>query len=309
MKRIITVALVLLLVSTAVTYTVAGSGVEIFVPSAGTDVFTYCFNYTSGAEEAIIFLHGLGGSFMHAGFLHHPDNPYMTISFDCPGHGRSGPAAEISWDSYVETVKAVMDAYGIKKASLVGHSLGADAAMVFAAKYPKSVKKVVLIDRAYYNYADVAAFNFTRPLMELMEYNPYSGLSYPDFISYMNLGYDTDISETWQIKEKVLLLAADPTLLLPDESSQQPTLPQIIAMIKTYPEMFGFAPEQAASLPDLTDGDIVNLAAFLDSQIETFASVNKKFDVIRTPFGHTMNISEDSRHQVRQYILDYLAEE
>ena len=222
-----------------------------YVQFGDTEIYTRVYNYKPKANEAVLFLHGLGGSHAHAEFLFHPDNPYMTITLDLLNHGQSGNSAEISWDILLGSIKAVIDGYGLKKVNLVGHSFGADMAMIFAQAYPKLVKEVVLIDRAYYNFSDLAQYGFTRQLVQLLEYNPMSGLTFYEFNQYLELAYSTDITQTWELKKTVLLVSADPSVYL--------TLPGFIAMLKMYPEQFGLTPELVSDLPDISEADAFEL--------------------------------------------------
>ncbi len=47
---------------------------------------------------------------------------------------------------YTEQLQLFMDALGIEKATLVGHSMGGGTAISFALKYPERVDKLVLVD-------------------------------------------------------------------------------------------------------------------------------------------------------------------
>ncbi len=303
-KRISIIVLAFLLMGLAGT----SLGAEIvrvrYVTYMDAEIYTRAYNYSPKANEAIIFLHGLGGSAQHGDFLHHPENKHMTISFEAPGHGRSESINDMCWDTYVDIVRAVMDDYGIKKAYLVGHSMGADAAMMFAQSHPERVKKIILIDRAYYNMADLEQFNFTRSFMELLEYNPASGLSFEEFYTYLDMAFSNDITNTWDIKKKVLLIAADPSLLQPPPPS--PSIAQIVAMIKDNPEMFGLTQEQADSLPDISDEDVQNAIHFIKEKAEEFCAVNHRFDVLHTPHPHAMVMDQSLYSEVRGYVLSYI---
>jgi pimeloyl-ACP methyl ester carboxylesterase len=299
MKKVY-VVVVMLLVLAAGLFAAQAAAVEDgrYIDFEGVEIYTQAYNYDRKANEAILFLPGLGGSHAHAGFLFHPDNRYMTITLDYLNHGLSGKTSELSWDILIDSVAAVLDGYGVKKVNLVGHSFGADVAMMFAQKYPRRVKDIVLIDRAYYNFSDLEQFNVTRRMTEILEYNPGSGLTFPEFSQYLDLGYGNDISRTWDLKKKVLLISADP--------SAYQELPELIAMLKMFPEMFGIPPELAAELPDFSDEDAAGIMEFLNEAAVAFAAGSNHFDLVQTPHSHMMILDPTAQDDVRYYVLGYL---
>ncbi|MBS0011282.1 MAG: alpha/beta hydrolase [Bacteroidales bacterium] len=91
-----------------------------------------------GEGDVIILLHGyLESSEIWDGFAAGLAASYRTIAIDLPGHGKSGVFGdEHTMDFMAETVKAVMDAEGLDKAMLTGHSMGGYVALAFVEKYP-----------------------------------------------------------------------------------------------------------------------------------------------------------------------------
>ncbi len=94
--------------------------------------------YDKGEGEAIIFLHGyLETSLVWDELSGSLSRSYRTISVDMPGHGESSVfGGEHSMSFMAEAVKNVMNAEGIDKAMLVGHSMGGYVALAFVEKYP-----------------------------------------------------------------------------------------------------------------------------------------------------------------------------
>uniref|UniRef100_A0A3B4TK56 Serine hydrolase like n=1 Tax=Seriola dumerili TaxID=41447 RepID=A0A3B4TK56_SERDU len=71
------------------------------------------------------------------------------VAVDLAGHGRSShrpPGAFYCAPAYVADVHRVADALGLKKFSIIGHSMGADIAGMFSALYPEMVDALVLLD-------------------------------------------------------------------------------------------------------------------------------------------------------------------
>ncbi len=75
------------------------------------------------------------------------DRPILAL--DLRGHGASdAPACCYGADTLAHDVLAFMDARGIQRADLVGHSLGSIAAAVVAATEPERVNRLVLVSSA-----------------------------------------------------------------------------------------------------------------------------------------------------------------
>ncbi|MGW8482754.1 alpha/beta fold hydrolase [Microbacterium sp. NPDC055903] len=101
-----------------------------------------------GSGPAVVLLHGTSAS--HA--VWEPiakalETEATTIAVDQRGHGRSGkPQAGYTADAFADDVVAVLDALGLERAVIAGHSLGARNAWVAAARHPGRVAGVVCVD-------------------------------------------------------------------------------------------------------------------------------------------------------------------
>lgn len=82
----------------------------------------------SAAQEAILFIHGLGGSGANIGPVIEASGLASTrkiITFDLEGHGLSPLSGnEVSIANYAESARAVLDVHGVEKAVVIGHSMG-----------------------------------------------------------------------------------------------------------------------------------------------------------------------------------------
>ena len=116
---------------------------------------TSCYAYTgSRAMDAdrpsIVFVHGAANdhsvwALQSRYFAHHGCN---VLAVDLPGHGRSGGAALATVAAIADWIERVLDAAGVARTALVGHSLGALAALACAARHPGRVTKIALLGPA-----------------------------------------------------------------------------------------------------------------------------------------------------------------
>jgi len=99
-----------------------------------------------GTGEPVLLVAGLGG----AGSYWTPNldafaDRYRTIVHDHRGTGRSTPSRiEYSVQQMTDDLLRLMDALGIERAHLVGHSTGGAIGQVMAIDYPDRLKSVVL---------------------------------------------------------------------------------------------------------------------------------------------------------------------
>jgi pimeloyl-ACP methyl ester carboxylesterase len=102
------------------------------------------------ALPVIVFLHGAGmdhtvWSQQSRWFAHHGRS---VLALDLPGHGRSGGVPPATIAGFAELVAEVLDAAGVAKAALVGHSLGSLIALETAARYAGRVRALGLVGAA-----------------------------------------------------------------------------------------------------------------------------------------------------------------
>lgn len=117
-------------------------------------VDAYC--YTGGkpfnpAQPTVVFIHGAQNDhsiwiLQTRYFAHHGFN---VLALDLPGHGRSKGAALTSVEALAGWLLALLDAIGVEKALLVGHSMGSLVALEAAYQAPDRVSKLALIGTAY----------------------------------------------------------------------------------------------------------------------------------------------------------------
>lgn len=103
----------------------------------------------SGQGQKLIFFNGLGAtqSFWNKAIAA-LSGQYKVVTFDFRGHGKSSTATDYSFNGFLSDAEAVMEAQGGDRPLLVGHSLGADLAVWYAATHPGQVAGIFLIDGA-----------------------------------------------------------------------------------------------------------------------------------------------------------------
>ncbi len=97
-------------------------------------------------DETILLIHGLGAS-IHT-WKYNLDafaSRYHTIALDLPGHGNSEmPDIPYSVNLHANYIYKFMQEKGIEKATVVGHSVGGQVAVILALNHPEVVEKLVL---------------------------------------------------------------------------------------------------------------------------------------------------------------------
>ena len=73
---------------------------------------------------------------------------YQVHLVDQRNHGRSFHHEDFDYDILAEDLKNYCDYHKLKNIILLGHSMGGKTAMLFAAKHPKIVKKLIIADIA-----------------------------------------------------------------------------------------------------------------------------------------------------------------
>ncbi|HYF16949.1 MAG TPA: alpha/beta hydrolase [Ramlibacter sp.] len=115
---------------------------------------TFC--YTGGkpfdpTKPTVVFLHGVLNDhsvwiLQTRYFAHHDWN---VLAPDLPGHCRSEGEPPSSVEEAAAFVQALLQAAGVAKATLVGHSFGSLVAMEVAARAPDRVARLVMVGTAY----------------------------------------------------------------------------------------------------------------------------------------------------------------
>lgn len=115
---------------------------------------TYC--YTGGkafdaAQPTVVMIHGVLNdhsvwALQSRYFAHHGWN---VLAVDLPGHCRSGGQAPSSTEEAANFIAALLDAAGVEKAALVGHSWGSLIALEAAATLKNRVSHLALIGTAF----------------------------------------------------------------------------------------------------------------------------------------------------------------
>ncbi len=101
---------------------------------------------SEGSGEPLILLHGNGEDMtVFSAQVTEFSKHFRVITVDSRGHGSSlSGGVKLSLYDMAEDLIAVMEAAGVKKASILGFSDGGNIAMIFASRHPDMVDKLIL---------------------------------------------------------------------------------------------------------------------------------------------------------------------
>jgi pimeloyl-ACP methyl ester carboxylesterase len=142
---------------------------------------TYC--YTGGkpfdaAKHTAVFIHGVLNDhsvwILQSRFLAH--HGWNVLAVDLPGHCRSGGEAPASVEAAADFIAALLDAAGVARAALIGHSWGSLIALEAAARMGERVSHLVMVGTAYPMKVSAALLeaSLNEPLKALKMINVFS---------------------------------------------------------------------------------------------------------------------------------------
>ncbi|MFM6985617.1 MAG: alpha/beta fold hydrolase [Hydrogenophaga sp.] len=114
------------------------------------------YAYTGGkdfdaAKPTVVFIHGVLNDhsvwILQSRYLAH--HGWNVLAIDLSGHCKSGGEPPASVEEASAAVIALLDAAGVQKAALVGHSFGSLIALETAARAPARVSHLVLVGTAF----------------------------------------------------------------------------------------------------------------------------------------------------------------
>ncbi len=114
------------------------------------------YAYTAGKDFAperptVVFVHGALND--HSVWIlqsrYFANHGFNVLAIDLPGHCKSAGDAPETVEQAARTVISLLDALGVQKAALVGHSLGSLIALEAAALAPERVSHLALLGTAY----------------------------------------------------------------------------------------------------------------------------------------------------------------
>ncbi len=140
-----------------------------FTTFDGTRIHYLNYNRDSGArgkgkakagndEDALVLIHGWTmNNDSWRGQVPAFVKRNRVIAIDLPGHGQSDkPKTTYSMDYFARAIEAVMRDAKVKRAVLVGHSMGTPIARQFYRKYPEKTLAIVIADGALRPFGDKA---------------------------------------------------------------------------------------------------------------------------------------------------------
>ncbi len=120
---------------------------------------------SQGSGSPVLVLHGLFGSATNwRAAARQLAQSYRVITVDLRNHGRSPHHAEMTYPLMARDLEMLMDEIGLRRAAMVGHSMGGKAAMVLALTRPQRVDRLVVVDIAPTRYTHTHA-----PLIAAMQ--------------------------------------------------------------------------------------------------------------------------------------------
>ena len=114
----------------------------------------YC--YTGGkpfnaAQPTVVFIHGVLNDhsvwILQTRYLAH--HGWNVLAVDLPGHGKSSGDAPASVEAAADFITALLDAAGLARVALIGHSWGSLIALQVASTQPARISHLAMVGTAF----------------------------------------------------------------------------------------------------------------------------------------------------------------
>jgi pimeloyl-ACP methyl ester carboxylesterase len=116
-----------------------------YVTVAGKKTFYALFQGDVRDKHNLVLVHGAGGSHLDWPAPLRRLREANVYALDLPGHGRSEGTGRSSIAAYRDFLFAFLDALGLERAAVVGHSMGGAIAIDFALHYPDRLAGLILV--------------------------------------------------------------------------------------------------------------------------------------------------------------------
>jgi pimeloyl-ACP methyl ester carboxylesterase len=106
----------------------------------------FCYR-AAGQGPAVVLLHGIAASSATwERVIPRIAGSYWMVAPDLLGHGESAkPRGDYSVGAYANLVRDLLDALGVRRCTIVGHSLGGGVAMQFVYQFPERCERLALV--------------------------------------------------------------------------------------------------------------------------------------------------------------------
>lgn len=144
---------------------------------------------TSGKGSAVVLLHGfLENSGMYKQIIPLLSKRRRIIAIDLFGHGKSDCHGYVhTMEEQAKMIRALLKSINVRKAKLVGHSMGGYIALAFADLFPKNTKGICLLNSTAYADSDEKKVNRDRAIKAVKQnHNSFVRLSIPLLFSEEN---------------------------------------------------------------------------------------------------------------------------
>ena len=123
-------------------------------------------------RRLIVLMHGVASNMSRwSEFVEHTalKDSWDVLRLDLRGHGESFVRGRLNLDTWSRDLRDILDAEGYEQALLIGHSLGAQVAVLFAARFPARLLGLVLIDPIFQQAlrGSLRVMNILRPAISL----------------------------------------------------------------------------------------------------------------------------------------------
>lgn len=209
---------------------------------------------SGGDGPPLVLLHpGIGDSTIWGPVVPRLARRHRVIRYDVRGYGRS-PAATAPY-SLVEDLIAVLDHFGVRRATLVGCSMGGIAPVSLALTHPERVAALALLCPVVTGYPGLTSPELTAEIERLAEAGDVDGLVTLTLRTWAAAGTGDDAEAAAQIRAAVPAWFSNYPHQVPDPPSfdrlGELGRPCLLALGELdQPEVVRCNEEMAARIPD-----------------------------------------------------------